>query len=87
LANGFGLYDVYGNVAEWCREAFAPGSLAPYPRDAGDGYHRVPAYGQRAVRGGTFMTLLRNMSLGTRDGMHETVAHVAVGVRPARRVE
>ncbi|MCC6672927.1 MAG: SUMF1/EgtB/PvdO family nonheme iron enzyme [Planctomycetes bacterium] len=86
-ANEFGLYDVYGNVAEWCREAFVPGSLAPYPRDAGDGYHRVPAYGQRTVRGGSFLTLLRNMSLGIRDGMHETVAHVGVGVRPARRVE
>jgi formylglycine-generating enzyme required for sulfatase activity len=87
LHNGHGLGDVYGNVAELCREPFAGAlPLGRFPFDAGDGLHRVPPTRQRVVRGGWFGAAWRTIGLAERDGIPETVATVGVGVRVARRV-
>lgn len=48
--NGFGLFDMHGNVAEWCRD-----QLAGYPRQLpGDGLLRPSGSDHRLVRGGSF---------------------------------
>lgn len=46
--NGFGLYDMSGNVAEWCRSL-----LRGYPYRDDDGREDVDARGARVVRGGS----------------------------------
>ena len=48
--NRWGLYDMEGNVSEWCS------SLAqPYPINDSDGRESVAAAGLRVLRGDTFM--------------------------------
>jgi serine/threonine protein kinase/formylglycine-generating enzyme required for sulfatase activity len=52
--NPFGLYDVHGNVAEMCRDAWTP-SLADCDARPGDGLREPPSpTDNRVVRGGSF---------------------------------
>ena len=53
VANGFGLYNVHGNVREWCLDRYNPRwflrSYRVNPRGPSAGRHRV-------IRGGSFQT-------------------------------
>ena len=49
-ANGFGLHDMHGNVAEWTRSRYLP---YPYVDDAGN---EPATAGERVVRGGAWWT-------------------------------
>jgi formylglycine-generating enzyme required for sulfatase activity len=49
-ANALGLFDMQGNVWEWCSSL-----LRPYPYDAGDGREDPAAAGLRVLRGGSFV--------------------------------
>lgn len=52
LPNGYGLYNVVGNVWEWCADWFSPSYHVTGPRDNPAG----PATGQsRVVRGGSYL--------------------------------
>ncbi len=50
--NPFGLFDVVGNVAEWCRDA--QGSYADDPAREGDGLRATVETAHRMIRGGAF---------------------------------
>jgi formylglycine-generating enzyme required for sulfatase activity len=47
--NAYGIYDLAGNVWEWCSSMWKP-----YPYDARDGRESSPASGMRVLRGGGF---------------------------------
>jgi formylglycine-generating enzyme required for sulfatase activity len=60
--NAWGLYDIYGNVSEWCRDLYAeklPGGRDPEVTEKGS--YRVP-------RGGHWYTGPRNSPSAFREG-------------------
>jgi formylglycine-generating enzyme required for sulfatase activity len=84
--NGFGLHDMVGNVAEWCRDYFS--SLAYLlPVVGGDGARSVPLMQVRALRGGSFQDPPSEGSSAARNAKPFNHRGDWLGVRAARRVE
>jgi formylglycine-generating enzyme required for sulfatase activity len=50
--NGYGLYNVTGNVWEWCQDWFDPGAYAVSPRENPTG---PPTGSARVMRGGSYL--------------------------------
>ncbi len=52
LPNAFGLYDLHGNVSEWCSDGIASNSVAPGP--VTDPFVLQDRWSQRIFRGGSW---------------------------------
>jgi len=52
--NAWGLYNMHGNVAEWCLSTYKP-----YPYNAADGRDNPATPGPKVVRGGSWNDLMR----------------------------
>jgi len=59
--NAWGLYDMFGNVAEWCSSLYQP-----YPFDAADGRESAVAQGARVLRGDTYVDSAESADLALR---------------------
>ncbi len=84
--NRFGLHDVLGNVAEWCRDGYGAYDEPCRPEDG----ERIPALGRgapRVHRGGAFDSLPREARSGARSTALPAARLPRLGVRPARPVE
>ena len=83
-ANGFGLYDVHGNVFEWCRDHYSDyGS-----ERSGDGVRPDSAdrSALRVLRGGGFDIPAANARSAYRHGCAPSLRSDALGLRPARLI-
>ncbi|MCK5941147.1 MAG: SUMF1/EgtB/PvdO family nonheme iron enzyme, partial [Planctomycetes bacterium] len=84
-ANDFGLHDMHGNVAEWCRDGNLPFSV---PARSGDGLRGRPEqWHVRAYRGGGFGWRPRHGRCSDRDGLRPNDANAYGGARAARRLQ
>ncbi|MEH0158708.1 SUMF1/EgtB/PvdO family nonheme iron enzyme [Limibacter armeniacum] len=77
--NGFGLYDMSGNVAEWCDDAYSPASY-PIVWDLNPTY-RDPNEPRKVVRGGSWKDIPFYVQTGTRTYEYETQARSFIGFR------
>jgi formylglycine-generating enzyme required for sulfatase activity len=80
LANGFGLYDTLGNVAEWVADWYAryPSDPVVDPRGPTSGQERV-------VRGGSFLTNVIYIRVSHRSGYMPETRDAVIGFRCARK--
>jgi formylglycine-generating enzyme required for sulfatase activity len=79
--NRWGLYDLLGNVGEWCSSL-----LRPYPYDAADGRESLGDAGLRAIRGGAFADSAASLDPALRHSERPTRRLPWNGMRVARSV-
>src|SRR5262249_3403065 len=86
MPNHYGLFDMYGNAAEWCHDA-----LAPYPsakgetpiEDSADPRPWDPSV-SRVLRGGAYFSSAAELRSAYRSRMQPTIPLSFAGLRVAR---
>lgn len=80
--NAFGLFDMHGNAAEWCRDAKVTYLQRARP---GDGL-REAGDGARVVRGGSTRGTLVATRSSARSALPASASDRSIGIRPARQL-
>ncbi len=78
--NHWGLYDMHGNAAEWCADAY----FAVYPMTSNDPYNRGLEASPRCVRGGSYSTAVENTRSASRNRADPGEARDDIGFRVVR---
>ncbi|MGB3182517.1 MAG: gliding motility lipoprotein GldK [Cyclobacteriaceae bacterium] len=81
FTNDFGLYDMSGNVSEWCEDAYNPASV-PLVWDLNPTYFDDDEP-SKVVRGGSWKDIAYYLETGTRDYQHKDSTNAYIGFRCA----
>jgi len=81
FANEYGLYDMSGNVAEWCEDAYNPSAM-PLTWDLNPTYFD-PNVPLKVIRGGSWKDIAYYLETGTRSFEHQDTARASIGFRCA----
>jgi formylglycine-generating enzyme required for sulfatase activity len=86
MPNDYGLFDMYGNAAEWCQDAFAPYRSAPgkTPMEDGGDQGPVDLSVSRVLRGGAFVSSAAELRSAYRFGSQPHILLGFAGLRVAR---
>lgn len=79
LPNGFGLYDMSGNVWEWTSSLYRP-----YPYDSLDGREDLELSGARVLRGGSWFNVEYLQRVSFRSKGSPTLVSYYIGFRCVR---
>ncbi|MBK7875251.1 MAG: SUMF1/EgtB/PvdO family nonheme iron enzyme [Planctomycetes bacterium] len=80
-ANPFGLFDVHGNVREWCRDGYGH---YEHPERSGDGERQMSDPGDRVIRGGGWDITAKSARSSNRDAGFPSATDGYLGLRPSR---
>jgi len=81
--NAYGLFDVHGNVMEWCRDNFAPYADTPVDGSAYESQGATTLEKARIYRGGGWDNYTRDCRSAFRDYEVPELKLPTVGIRPA----
>jgi len=81
FANEYGLYDMSGNVAEWCEDAYNPSAM-PLTWDLNPTYFD-PNVPLKVIRGGSWKDIAYYLETGTRSYEHQDTSRASIGFRCA----
>ncbi|HEX6812354.1 MAG TPA: bifunctional serine/threonine-protein kinase/formylglycine-generating enzyme family protein [Planctomycetota bacterium] len=84
-SNAFGLFDVIGNVAEWCEDEYRSYAVPPSPLTGGRPLSGSPA--TVMYRGGSFDQPAQEARSANRAGGPPARRHLSIGVRFARSLD
>jgi serine/threonine protein kinase/formylglycine-generating enzyme required for sulfatase activity len=86
MPNDYGLFDMYGNAAEWCQDAFAPYPRAPGETTIEDGEDQRPVDPsvRRVLRGGAYFSVAAKLRSASRFGSQPHIPLDFAGLRVAR---
>jgi len=79
FSNDFGLYDMAGNVAEWCEDAYNPAAV-PVVWDLNPTYYDENEP-RKVIRGGSWKDIAFYLESGTRTFEYEDTAKSFIGFR------
>jgi len=82
--NPFGLYNILGNIYEWCLDGFADYAVAP---ESDTGHRTAEATQARVLRGGSFVVAAQKARCADRALLSADAIDLHVGVRAARGVD